>query len=48
MKPSYDTLKVTFSDPIKVLDGIFEDAAEWGNDREAYAGYTVFHICEKP
>lgn len=30
MKPSYDTLKVTFSDPIKVLDGIFEDAAEWG------------------
>lgn len=30
MKPSYDTLKVTFSDPIKVLDGIFEDVAEWG------------------
>ena len=30
MKPSYDTLMVTFSDPIKVLDGIFEDAAEWG------------------
>ncbi len=30
MKPSYDTLMVTFSDPIKILDGIFEDVAEWG------------------
>ena len=30
MKAAYQTLIVKFSQPIKVLDGIFDDAEAWG------------------
>ncbi|QJE26807.1 hypothetical protein HHO38_06165 [Parabacteroides distasonis] len=29
---AYQTLIVKFSEPIKVLDGIFDDAEAWGVD----------------
>ena len=32
MKAAYQTLIVKFSQPIKVLDGIFDDAEAWGVD----------------
>lgn len=32
MTAGYDTLIVTFSDPIKVLDNMFSDADAWGTD----------------
>ncbi len=32
MNTTYQTLIVKFSDPIKVLDGIFDDAEAWGTD----------------
>lgn len=32
MSAGYDTLIVTFSDPIKVLDNMFADADAWGTD----------------
>ena len=32
MNAGYETLIVTFSDPIKVLDNIFADADAWGTD----------------
>ena len=32
MKAAYQTLIVKFSQPIKVLDGIFDDAEAWGTD----------------
>ena len=32
MTSGYDTLIVTFSDPIKVLDNMFSDADAWGTD----------------
>lgn len=32
MSTGYDTLIVTFSDPVKVLDGMFADADAWGTD----------------
>lgn len=31
MTAGYDTLIVTFSDPVNVLDNIFSDASAWGN-----------------
>ena len=31
-RTGYDTLIVTFSDPIKVLDNMFSDADAWGTD----------------
>lgn len=31
MSAGYETLIVTFSDPIKVLDNMFADADAWGN-----------------
>lgn len=30
MNGSYDTLIITFSEPIRVLDGMFEDTDTWG------------------
>ena len=30
MNDSYDTLIITFSEPIRVLDGMFEDTDTWG------------------
>lgn len=30
MKTDYETLIVKFKDPIKVLDGMFDDAEAWG------------------
>lgn len=30
MTSGYETLTVTFSDPIKVLEKMFDDAAVWG------------------
>ena len=35
MKAAYQTLIVKFSQPIKVLDGIFDDAEAWGVVRTA-------------
>ena len=32
MNTVYQTLIVKFSEPIKVLDGIFDDAEAWGVD----------------
>ena len=32
MSAGYETLIVTFSDPIKVLDNMFADADAWGTD----------------
>ena len=32
MNAAYQTLIVKFSEPIKVLDGIFDDAEAWGVD----------------
>ncbi len=32
MNTAYQTLIVKFSEPIKVLDGIFDDAEAWGVD----------------
>ena len=32
MTAGYDTLIVTFSDPIKVLDNMFSDVDAWGTD----------------
>lgn len=32
MSARYDTLIVTFSDPIKVLDNMFADTDAWGTD----------------
>ena len=32
MNTTYQTLIVKFSQPIKVLDGIFDDAEAWGTD----------------
>lgn len=32
MSVGYETLIVTFSDPIKVLDNMFADADVWGTD----------------
>ncbi len=32
MSAGYDTLIVTFSNPIKVLDNMFADADAWGTD----------------
>lgn len=32
MNAGYETLIVTFSDPIKVLDNMFADADAWGTD----------------
>lgn len=32
MNAEYETLIVTFSDPIKVLDNMFADADAWGTD----------------
>lgn len=32
MNAGYDTLIITFSDPIKVLDYMFADADAWGTD----------------
>lgn len=32
MTAGYDTLIVTFSDPIKVLDNMFDDVDAWGTD----------------
>ena len=32
MNAAYQTLIVKFSEPIKVLDGIFDDAGAWGVD----------------
>lgn len=32
MSTGYETLIVTFSDPIKVLDNMFVDADAWGTD----------------
>ena len=32
MTSGYDTLIVTFSDPIKVLDNMFDDVDAWGTD----------------
>ena len=32
MSAGYETLIVTFSDPIKVLDNMFADADVWGTD----------------
>ena len=31
MNAAYQTLIVKFSEPIKVLDGIFDDAEAWGD-----------------
>ena len=35
MTSGYDTLIVTFSDPIKVLDNMFDDVDAWGEDYES-------------
>ena len=32
MNTTYQTLIVKFSEPIKALDGIFDDAEAWGTD----------------
>ena len=32
MNDGYDTLIITFSEPIEVLDGMFEDIDTWGVD----------------
>lgn len=32
MNGSYDTLIITFSEPIRILDGMFEDIDTWGVD----------------
>ena len=32
MTAGYDTLIVTFSDPVKVLDNMFSDASAWGTE----------------
>jgi len=32
MNTAYQTLIVKFSEPIKVLDGIFDDAEAWGGE----------------
>ena len=32
MNTNYQTLIVKFSEPIKALDGIFDDAEAWGTD----------------
>lgn len=36
MTAGYDTLIVTFSDPIKVLDNMFDDVDAWGTDTCRY------------
>lgn len=47
MTAGYDTLIVTFSDPICVLDRMFADADAWGTDTlkgwvEDYGKYEVY------
>lgn len=38
MSAGYETLIVTFSDPIKVLDNMFADADAWGTGQPQRMG----------
>ena len=41
MSAGYETLIVTFSDPIKVLDNMFADADAWGTDSLNTSEYNM-------
>ena len=47
MNAAYQTLIVKFSEPIKVLDGIFDDAEAWGVDTLKAVSYTHLDVYKR-